>query len=268
MFSLSRCKVGASVAVSDMARARRFYEGTLGLVAETDSGDNVGYRCADDSMIHVFLSPHAGTARATVAGWRVDDMDAAVAELGAQGVSFERYTSGPIVTDDRGIASFAGGNKVAYFKDPDANILSIAYAPSRSDAPLETASVATRLPAQDLARARDWYRDKLGLEAVEERPGGLLYRLGATYFALFESNGKPSGDHTQMAFDVSDIEAAVTELKRRGVEFEDVEVPGLRTVGGIADIEGNYPSKGTGERGGWFRDSEGNLLGIGQPTGV
>ena len=51
---------------------------------------------------------------------------------------------------------------------------------------------------------------------------------------------------------------------RRGVEFDDVDAPGLRTVEKIADIDGNYPSKGTAERGAWFRDSEGNLIGIGQ----
>ena len=125
-------------------------------------------------------------------------------------------------------------------------------------------SVATRLPAQDLDRARRWYHDKLGLDPAEERPGGLWYRLGATSFVIFASMGKASGDHTQMAFDVSDLDAAVTELRRRGVEFEDVDAPGMRTVDGIAEIAGNYPSKGTGERGAWFHDSEGNLLGIGQ----
>jgi hypothetical protein len=59
----------------------------------------------------------------------------------------------------------------------------------------------------------------------------------------------------------------VEELRRRGVVFEEVDMPGLRTVNGIADITGNYPSIGTGERAAWFRDSEGNLLGIGQPLG-
>ena len=55
------------------------------------------------------------------------------------------------------------------------------------------------------------------------------------------------------------------ELRNRGVVFEEVDVPGLRTVDGIATVEGNYPSKGgRGERAAWFRDSEGNLLGIGQ----
>jgi catechol 2,3-dioxygenase-like lactoylglutathione lyase family enzyme len=130
---------------------------------------------------------------------------------------------------------------------------------------LTTAEVATRLPAQDLARARAFYADKLGLEPAEERPGGLLYRLGATKFALFESAGAPSGGHTQMGFEVDDIEAVVGELRRRGVVFETVDVPGLRTVDGIAEVEGNYPSVGVGERAAWFRDSEGNMLGIGQP---
>jgi hypothetical protein len=51
-----------------------------------------------------------------------------------------------------------------------------------------------------------------------------------------------------------------------GVVFEDVDVPGLTTVDGIAEVSGNYPSKGVGERAAWFRDSEGNMLGIGQPT--
>jgi catechol 2,3-dioxygenase-like lactoylglutathione lyase family enzyme len=130
---------------------------------------------------------------------------------------------------------------------------------------LEKAKVATRLPAQDLERARTFYAEKLGLEPGEERPGGLRYQPASGEFVLFASTGAPSGDHTQMAFEVDDIEATVAELRRRGVVFEEYDVPGLSTVDGIAEIEGNYPSKGTRERGAWFRDSEGNLLGIGQP---
>jgi catechol 2,3-dioxygenase-like lactoylglutathione lyase family enzyme len=130
---------------------------------------------------------------------------------------------------------------------------------------LTNAEVATRLPAQDLNRARAFYADKLGLEPSEERPGGLLYRLGATRFALFQSAGAAAGTHTQMGFEVDDLDAVVAELRRRGVVFEEVDVPGLRTVDGIADVEGNYPSVGVGERAAWFRDSEGNMLGIGQP---
>jgi catechol 2,3-dioxygenase-like lactoylglutathione lyase family enzyme len=132
---------------------------------------------------------------------------------------------------------------------------------------LARSAIATRLPAQDLARARRFYAAKLGLEPAEEREGGLRYECGGTAFALFESSGKPSGAHTQMGWEVDDIDAAVAQLRARGVVLEEYDVPGLKTVDGIAEIEGNYPSKGVGERGAWFYDSEGNLLGIGQPVG-
>ena len=130
---------------------------------------------------------------------------------------------------------------------------------------LANAKVAGRLPAQDLERARRFYSEKLGLEPVEERPGGLRYVFEAGEFALFQSAGAAAGNHTQMGWEVDDIDATVSELRARGVMFEEYDLPGLTTVDGIADIEGNYPSKGTGERGAWFRDSEGNMLGIGQP---
>ena len=129
---------------------------------------------------------------------------------------------------------------------------------------LRNGRVASRLPAQDLARAKAFYAEKLGLEPVEEREGGLRYVCAVGEFALFESAGRASGDHTQMGWDVDDIEATVRDLRARGVVFEEYDLPGLKTVDGIADIAGNYPSKGSGERGAWFRDSEGNMLGIGE----
>ena len=131
---------------------------------------------------------------------------------------------------------------------------------------LESSTVATRLPAQDLDRARAYYAEMLGLEPVEERPGGLLYRCGHGEFAVFESTGAPSGSYTQMAFEVDDLDAAVAELRERGVVFEEYDLPGLVTQAGIVEVVGNYPSKGgIGERAAWFRDSEGNLLALGQP---
>ena len=131
---------------------------------------------------------------------------------------------------------------------------------------LQNGKVATRLPAQDLDRARAFYFEKLGLEPAEEREGGLRYVCATGEFALFESAGAATGDHTQMGWEVEDIETTVRELRSRGVVFEEYDLAGLRTVDGIAEIEGNYPSEGTGERGAWFRDSEGNMLGIGQPV--
>jgi catechol 2,3-dioxygenase-like lactoylglutathione lyase family enzyme len=131
---------------------------------------------------------------------------------------------------------------------------------------LPDARIAARLPAGDLERARRWYAEKLGLEPAEERPGGLRYVVGGAEFAIYQSAGRADGSFTQLAFTVADIEAEVAALKARGVVFEDYDVPGLATVDGIAEIDGNYPSKGSGERAAWFRDSEGNMLGMGQPT--
>ena len=85
---------------------------------------------------------------------------------------------------------------------------------------LRDSTVATRLPAQDLDRARAFYAEKLGLDPVDERPGGLLYRVSSGEFALFLSAGRASGAHTQIAFEVADLEATVAELRARGVVFE------------------------------------------------
>jgi len=128
----------------------------------------------------------------------------------------------------------------------------------------DNTTAATRLPAQDLDRARAFYRDKLGLEPAEERPGGLRYVLGDTEFALFASSGASLGTFTQMGIYVEDIERVVAALRERGLTFEDYDTPGLKTEDGIAEIEGNYPSKGSGEYAAWLRDSEGNLIAIGQ----
>jgi catechol 2,3-dioxygenase-like lactoylglutathione lyase family enzyme len=85
------------------------------------------------------------------------------------------------------------------------------------------------------------------------------------WFSLFESAGIPSGNHTQLAWEIDDIDATVAQLRARGVVFEEYDLPGLTTVNGIAEVAGNYPSRGgVGEKAAWFRDSEGNLLGIGQ----
>ena len=130
---------------------------------------------------------------------------------------------------------------------------------------LVESNVAARIPVRDLARARSFYAEKLGLEPAEERPGGLRYQCGEGEFALFESAGTASANHTQMAWEVDDLERTIVELRARGVIFEEYDLPGLRTINAIAHVDGNYPSKGgVAEKAAWFRDSEGNLLAIGQ----
>jgi catechol 2,3-dioxygenase-like lactoylglutathione lyase family enzyme len=139
--------------------------------------------------------------------------------------------------------------------------------------PLTSAHAVTKLPAQDLDRARRFYRERLGLDPVEEREGGLRYLCGTTEFHLFLSSGAASGASTQLSFEVEDIDGAVADLRSRGLEFETFDIAdfafhtaGLRVEDGILVVPDNYPSKGSGERGVFFRDSEGNLLGIGQAT--
>jgi len=96
---------------------------------------------------------------------------------------------------------------------------------------LSNARTVTKLPAQDLERARAFYRDKLGLEPAEERVGGLHYVCGPTEFHLFSSAGQPSGASTQMAFEVEDLEATLADLRARGVTFERFEMSGFESLG-------------------------------------
>ena len=126
---------------------------------------------------------------------------------------------------------------------------------------IKQARAAAMLPAQDLERAKAFYRDKVGLTPTQERDpmGGVLFELsGGTGFAVFLSSGKPSGTHTQMALEVEDLDATVKDLQTRGIKFEEYDSPGLKTKNGIADIAGTKVA--------WFKDSEGNLVAIGLPV--
>jgi catechol 2,3-dioxygenase-like lactoylglutathione lyase family enzyme len=122
---LESCKVEAIIAVSDMERARDFYEGKLGLPGGP-AGDDGGitYRCAGGTSIHVYPSEHAGESAATLAAWSTDDVEGTVEELSSKGVQFEHYDTDQIKTDERGIARF-GDDRVAWFKDPDGNTLAV-----------------------------------------------------------------------------------------------------------------------------------------------
>jgi catechol 2,3-dioxygenase-like lactoylglutathione lyase family enzyme len=123
--SLSTYRLNPSIAVSDMARAQRFYEGQLGLSAVQAGADGSRvYASGDDTSLHVYPSPaHAGGSTATLATWYVDDVEQVVEELSSRGVTFERYEG--VTTDERGISPRAGGGKVAWFKDPDGNTFAI-----------------------------------------------------------------------------------------------------------------------------------------------
>jgi predicted enzyme related to lactoylglutathione lyase len=122
---------------------------------------------------------------------------------------------------------------------------------------LKIKRVGTAIPAQDINRARQFYEQKLGLKPSDEQPdGSAAYMVGETGFLLFPSIGKASGDHTQMMLDVEDLDQAVGEMKKLGVRFEEYDFPNFKTRDGIADLP-------DGNKGAWFKDTEGNLIGVG-----
>jgi len=125
MSNLSDSKVTATACVSDLERAKQFYEGKLGLSPSGGSQDAevVVYTCGEGSELIVYVSEHAGKATATVATWDVDDLEQVVDELSSKGVEFEQYDE-PLKTDEKGILSSEEGS-VAWFKDPDGNTIAV-----------------------------------------------------------------------------------------------------------------------------------------------
>ena len=116
----------ANLAVSDLDRARDFYTGTLGLKEVDNEGDELLVLKSGDSNINVYRSEYAGTNEATAVTWEVDDIEDEVAALKGKGVAFEHYDMPGL--DVQGDVHVGEGMKIAWFKDPDGNILNIVSA--------------------------------------------------------------------------------------------------------------------------------------------
>jgi predicted enzyme related to lactoylglutathione lyase len=127
---------------------------------------------------------------------------------------------------------------------------------------MKTSGITAALPAQDLARAKSFYTEKVGLQALESRfleaadgRTGLDVGDGMNRFFVYPAQARSSGEFTQAVIQVSDVRAAVEEMRGRGVEFEEYDTPETRTENGVARMPG-------GGEAAWFKDSEGNLVGI------
>ncbi|MEU9073751.1 VOC family protein [Kitasatospora sp. NPDC004745] len=114
------------------------------------------------------------------------------------------------------------------------------------------------IPAADLARAKAFYTDTLGLKLTEENPHELVFQCGGTEVGLYETPSAGQAAHTLASFKVADLDAEMEALRSRGVTFEDYDFPGLKTVNGVADDDGM--------RAAWFKDSEGNILCVNERT--
>jgi catechol 2,3-dioxygenase-like lactoylglutathione lyase family enzyme len=132
-----------------------------------------------------------------------------------------------------------------------------AEAPARTEDLPAFKSSYGKLPAQDVERARAFWRDKLGFEPVRENHGHLFYECGGASFLIFPSSGSPSGTHDQLGFVVDDVRDTVEKLRACGVVFEQYEPrPGVTFENDVMDM-------GT-VKAAWFKDSEGNLISVAQ----
>jgi catechol 2,3-dioxygenase-like lactoylglutathione lyase family enzyme len=120
---LASAPVMAFVATTDPARTRSFYEGVLGLRLTSDELPFALVFDAHGTMLRVTAVRELAPAQYTVLGWRVADIAAAAGQLAASGVAFERYPG--MNQDEQGIWKSPSGARVAWFKDPDGNTLSL-----------------------------------------------------------------------------------------------------------------------------------------------
>jgi predicted enzyme related to lactoylglutathione lyase len=121
---------------------------------------------------------------------------------------------------------------------------------------LRAAPIRAYIPASDVARARRFYEDKVGLTPKEEYAGGVIYECGGTDVFMYPTRNAGTSKASQAFWQVDDVEAEVADLKARGVVFEEYDMPGVEMRNSIAT--------GGGARTAWFKDSEGNILAISQ----
>jgi predicted enzyme related to lactoylglutathione lyase len=122
---------------------------------------------------------------------------------------------------------------------------------------LSNAPISPTLPAVDIERAKKFYTEKVGLkEAEAQEPGGVTFECGQGTHLYIYQRPAIKVEHTLASFMVADLEAEMSDLRSRGVVFEEYDFPGLKTVNGVANMQGFKAA--------WFKDSEGNIVGIGQ----
>lgn len=118
--------------------------------------------------------------------------------------------------------------------------------------------IGAMIPCSDLARAKMFYTDILGFKVIKEQDEGVQFESGGVRFDIYPTRAS-GGTATVAGWIVPNVEAEIEDLRSRGVQFEDIDVPGIKTVNGLAQMEGF--------KGGWFKDSEGNVLAVTEESG-
>lgn len=120
----------------------------------------------------------------------------------------------------------------------------------------ESARAYSVLPASDLQRAVRYWKDTFDLDPVMTDETGVLFEIAGGRVLVYETQFAGTARNTAFGIDTDDLDASMSELRSRGVEFADYDMPGLKTVDGVAEIDGM--------RSAWFTDSEGNILAVGE----
>ena len=120
---------------------------------------------------------------------------------------------------------------------------------------LQRSPMYAYIPARDVGRARKFYEERVGLKPKQETAGGVIYEFGGgTACFLYPTDNAGTSRASQAFWQVDDIEREVAELKRRGVTFEEYDMPDMKSENSIYT--------GGGARAAWFKDSEGNTLAV------
>jgi predicted enzyme related to lactoylglutathione lyase len=121
---------------------------------------------------------------------------------------------------------------------------------------LSRAPIRAYIPARNIARARKFYEQTVGLTPKEGYAGGVIYECGGTEVFMYPTDNAGTSRARQAYWEVDDVEAEVAELKARGVAFEEYDTPGIEMRNNI--------SVGGGAKTAWFKDTEGNILAVSQ----
>ena len=121
---------------------------------------------------------------------------------------------------------------------------------------LSAATIHAYIPVSNVARARKFYEEKLGLEPKGDYAGGVIYECGGAEVFMYPTPNAGTSKASQAYWEVKDVEAEVADLKKRGVKFEEYDMPGITMKNSIAT--------GGGAKTAWFKDTEGNILAVSQ----
>ncbi|HEY1304133.1 MAG TPA: VOC family protein [Vicinamibacterales bacterium] len=121
---------------------------------------------------------------------------------------------------------------------------------------LSSAPIRAYIPASNIARARTFYEQTIGLVPKQDYAGGVVYECGGTEVFMYPTRNAGTSKASQAFWQVKDVEAEVAELKSRGVVFEEYDMPGMTMVNSVVTAGGAKTA--------WFKDTEGNILAISQ----